>query len=84
METFFALLALFFQNATGFYKNQHGNTIINSVHAPPEVNICSTYEQDPWNIVGCRAVTIGTKSLLVCIKKIVNATLSWKMNINTP
>ena len=38
-------------------ENQHRGPIINRAHAPTKVKSCAKYQQDPLNIVGCRAVT---------------------------
>ena len=36
---------------------EHRTPIINRVHAHTKANGWARYEQDPWNIVGCRVVT---------------------------
>ena len=37
-------------------ENEHRNSIIDRIHAHFYVSGCAKYEQDMWNIVGCRVV----------------------------
>ena len=56
------------------------------VHAPTEVNGCNKYEYNPFNIGGCRAVTMTSpkhQSVGVFIK-FQSTTSSQKINIETP
>ena len=47
-----------FQSATGSQKmNIENPLLINRVYAHTKINGWAKYEQDPWNIVGCRVVT---------------------------
>ena len=54
-----------FSKSHRIQENQHRDPQINRVHPPTKVNGCTKYQQDPFNIVGCRAVTRSGKILKV-------------------